>query len=119
MVDGVNTLNPGEPATVSTSFNGSNVRFQFGIPRGNDGNQGPQGDDGPQGPQGPEGPQGPTGEVTNAALAASIAGTIAGTSNSTNAHSTNAVATLDTPFADPETEMLRQKMNELILAQRR
>ena len=37
-----------------------------------------------------------------------------GTSNNTNA-----VATLDTPFTDPDSEALRLKMNEMILAQRR
>ena len=115
VVDGVSTLNPGDPATVSTSFDGSNVHFQFGIPRGNVGNQGPQGNDGAQGPQGQEGPQGATGEVTNAALAAAIAGT---------SNNTNGVATLDTPFTnDPPTladmEVLRAKFNEMILAQRR
>ena len=111
-------MNPGDAATVSTSFDGSNVHFQFGIPRGNDGSQGPQGNtgnDGAQGPQGPEGPQGPTGEVTNAALASAIAGTSA---------NTNGVATLDMPFTnDPPTladiEVLRAKINERILAQRR
>ena len=55
------------------------------------------------------------GEVTNAALAAAIAGTSA---------NTNAVVTLDTPFAnDPPTladiEALRTKINEMILAMRR
>jgi hypothetical protein len=56
------------------------------------------------------GAQGAPGEVTNAALAAAIAGT---------SNNTNAVATLDTPLADPDMEELRQKINELILAQRR
>jgi len=55
------------------------------------------------------------GEMTNAALTTAIAGTSA---------NTNAVATLDTPFTnDPPTladiEVLRAKINELILAQRR
>ena len=61
IVDGVNALNPGDSATVSTSFDGSSVHFTFGIPRGAtgvDGPPGPQGNDGPQGPQGPEGPPG-------------------------------------------------------------
>src|SRR6266446_3451965 len=31
----------------------------------------------------------------------------------------NAVATLDTPYADPAAEELRQKMNEILLAMRR
>ena len=121
VVDGVSTLNPGDAATVSTSFDGSNVRFTFGIPRGNDGNQGPQGNtgnDGAQGPQGnpgADGPQGPAGEVTNAALVSAIAGTSA---------NTNAVATLDMPFTnDPPTladiEVLRAKINEMISAMRR
>ncbi len=35
------------------------------------------------------------------------------------AGSTNAVPTLDTPFADPDSESLRVRMNELILAARR
>ena len=74
------------------------------------GPQGPQGDPGPQGSQGDPGPQGPTGEVSDAALTSAIAGTSA---------NTNAVATLDTPFADPDTEALRQKLNEIILNGRR
>ena len=36
-----------------------------------------------------------------------------------SSNNTNAVATLDTPFADPDTEALRQKMNETLLAMRR
>jgi hypothetical protein len=32
---------------------------------------------------------------------------------------TNAVSTLDVPFADPDVEELRLKMNELVLALRR
>ena len=39
---------------------------------------------------------------------------ISGTSNNTNA-----VATLDTPFVDPDSEALRQKVNEFLLAARR
>jgi hypothetical protein len=35
------------------------------------------------------------------------------------ANNTNAVATLDTPFADPDMETMRQKMNEMLLAMRR
>ena len=42
VVDGVSTLNPCDPATASASFDGANVHFSFGIPRGNDGMQGPQ-----------------------------------------------------------------------------
>ncbi len=93
VVDGVTTLEPGEPATVDVSFDGTDVHFAYGIPRGNDG---------------------PPGEVTTAALDAAIAGTSA---------NTNAVETLDLPFSDPPTladlEAVRAKINEMLLAQRR
>jgi hypothetical protein len=56
------------------------------------------------------GAQGAPGEVTNAALDAAIAGTSA---------NTNAIPTLDTTFADPDTEAIRQAFNALVLAQRR
>ncbi len=92
VVDGVNTLNPGEAATVQTTFDGSNVRFTFGIPRGQDG------------------PMGPPGEVSGFALSNAIAGTSA---------NTNMIGTLDVPFANPDLELLRQKLNELILNGRR
>jgi len=100
VVDGVTTLNPGDNATVDVSFDGSNVRFQFGIPRGNDGGTGNDG---------------MPGEVTNADLSSAIDGTSA---------NTNAVNTLDTAFAnDPPTladmELMRSKYNELVLALRR
>ncbi len=103
VVDSVTTLNPGDPATVTVSFDGVNVHFSYGIPRGTNGNNGS------------DGAQGPPGEVTNVALAGAINGT---SSNS------NAVTTLDTPFLnDPPTladmEVVRVKMNELILALRR
>jgi len=48
--------------------------------------------------------------VTQAALDSAISGT---------SSNTNAVTTLDTPFADPDAEALRQRLNELILAARR
>jgi len=53
IIDGVNTLNSGEPASVWISFDGVNVHLVFNIPRG---------------PQGEQGIQGPPGEVTNAAM---------------------------------------------------
>ena len=103
VVDGVTTLNPGDNATVDVSFDGSNVRFQFGIPRGNDGGTGSAGE------------PGQPGEVTNADLSTAVSGT------STNS---NGVSTLDTSFAnDPPTladlEVMRDKLNELINALRR
>ncbi len=101
MVDGVTTLDPGQAATVQTSFDGSNVRFQFGIPRGNNGSNGSNGSDGAQGPPG---------EISQAQLNSAINGT---------SNNTNGVSTLDTGFADPDMEALRQKVNEMILNGRR
>jgi hypothetical protein len=98
VVDGVTTLDPGQPATVQTSFDGSNVRFQFGIPRGNDGSSGSNGSDGAPG------------EVSNAQLKSAISGT---------SHNTNGLSTLVTGFADPDVEALRLKVNEMILNGRR
>jgi hypothetical protein len=92
VVDGVTTLDPGQAATVQTSFDGSNVRFTFGIPRGSDGSQGPPGD------------------ISQAQLDNAISGTSA---------NTNSVSTLDNGFADPDVEALRQKVNEMILNGRR
>ena len=40
LIGGVTTLNPGENATVTVSFDGTNVQFFFGIPRGIDGSGG-------------------------------------------------------------------------------
>lgn len=92
VVDNVTTLDPGNPATVGVNFDGTNVRFTFGIPRGSDGSQGAPG------------------EVTQAQLDTAINGTSA---------NTNAVSTLDSPFGDPDLEALRQKLNEMILNGRR
>lgn len=48
--------------------------------------------------------------MTSAQLTTAISGT---SSNS------NAVPTLDTPFADPDAESLRVRLNDLVLALRR
>ena len=93
IIDAVTTLNPGEAATAGVMFDGSNVRFTFGIPRGADG---------------------APGQVTAAQLDTAIAGT---------SGNTNAVGTLDTAPGDPPSladyEALRAKLNELILNGRR
>jgi hypothetical protein len=107
IIDSVITLSPGQPATVSVSFDGTNVHLSLGIPQG------------AQGEQGIPGIQGAPGEVTTTAMNGAIAFAIAGTSNNTNS-----VLTLDTPFTnDPlslaDGELIRAKINELILAQRR
>ena len=91
VVDGVSTLPPGDSATASVSFDGSLVRFAFGIPQGE---------------------AGAAGEVSFSQMYAETSG------------NTNSVSTLDTPFTnDPasaaDLEVLRAKVNELILALRR
>lgn len=101
IVNAVNTLNPGEPASVGVNFDGSNVRFTFGIPRGNDGSPGTNG------------------EVSQEDLNNALQNTLSQTSNNTNS-----VSTLDSPFTnDPPTladlEMMRQAYNDLVLALRR
>jgi hypothetical protein len=95
VVDSVTTLDPGQPATVQTSFDGSSVRFTFGIPRGSDGTSGSDG---------------APGEVSLAQLDNAISGT---------SNNTNSVGTLDSGFADADMEALRQKLNEIILNGRR
>ena len=95
-VDAVNTLPAGDPDSVNLSVSGGTLHFSFSIP---------QGDTGPQGNDGPSGPQGPPGEVTQWQL---------NTLNQTSAN-TNNIITIDTNFADPDMEALRQKLNGLIL----
>ncbi|MBK8038593.1 MAG: hypothetical protein IPK22_15905 [Verrucomicrobiaceae bacterium] len=78
-MDSVTALDPGNPATVGVSFDGSNVRFTFGIPRGNDGGNGRR--------------------LPRARPAKSISPTrqrISGTSASTNS-----VSTMDSPLPIP------------------
>jgi hypothetical protein len=62
------------------------------------------------GSNGSDGSQGPPGEISQAQLDSAISGTGA---------NTNSVSTLDSPFADPDLEALRQKLNEMILNGRR
>ncbi len=83
---------------------GTVLHLPFGIPQGTEGPQGGPGNDGANGTNGTNG------EVSNAQLATAI--------NSTSANS-NAVATLDTAFADPDADSMRVRFNELVLALRR
>jgi hypothetical protein len=114
VVDGVTTLDPGNPADATVNVTGDTLHFTFDIPRGNDGAQGIAGQTGSDGAPGPQGPQGPTGEVSQTDLNNGLLNTLSQTSANTNA-----VATLDNPFADPDVEILRQKVNELINMLRR
>jgi hypothetical protein len=110
-VDSVTTLQPFQPATVTATFDGTYVRFAFGIPQGQ---TGPQGNNGFDGATGAQGTQGPPGEVTAAQLAGAIAGT---------ASNTNPIATLDLVISDPPTQgelqQVLAKLNELIVGLRR
>ena len=110
LVEGVTTLDPGNNATVSAFFDGSNVHFTFAIPRG------------AQGDQGIQGIQGPAGEVTNAALATALTDTLNSAAANSSAN-TNAVAPLGILVSDPPTQGELQavvnKLDELINALRR
>ena len=95
----MNTLDPGQNAAVSVSFDGTNVRFTFDIPRGSEGTAGQPGNDGA------------AGEVTLAQLTAYPRA------------NTNAVSTLDDPFTnDPPTpadfDLFPNNLNEPIPALR-
>lgn len=93
VVDAVNTLNPGEAATVSVTFDGSNVRFTFGIPAGQ---------------------TGAPGEVTAAQLDTAIAGT---------AQNPTAVSTLnqtaDGSYSPTQMQQVMDKLDEVLMALKR
>ena len=96
IVDAVNTLNPGESATVSVSFDGTNVHLTFGIPRG------------------AEGVQGPPGEVTTAQLTSAIA---------TTAQNPSTVSplsqTADANYNQGQMQQVMDKLDEILNAIKR
>ena len=104
IVDGVTSLNPGDPATVGVAYDGTNVRFTFGIPRGNDGSPGA------------------AGEVSSgqlgSAISSAVSSAIAGTSNVSNGVATLGLAVSDPP-SQGEVQQFVNKLDELILALRR
>ena len=108
IMDSVTTVNPGDPATATVSWDGANVRFTLGVPRGQDGSNGTDGTNGSDG-----GP-GPPGEVTSSQLNTAIDGTSANSNN---------VTMLGLVVSDPPTQGEMQdianKLDELILALRR
>jgi hypothetical protein len=83
IVDGVATLDPGSDATVEASFDGTDVHFTFGIPRGNDG------------ANGADGGEGPPGEVSAQQLDDAIA---------TTAQNPNGLGPFGGDFSDPPTQ---------------
>jgi hypothetical protein len=95
VVDGVTTLSPGDPAWVTTGFDGSNVHFSFGIPSGVNGAEGQQGPQGPQGTEGQQGPPGTPGEVTMQQLDDAIA---------TTARDPVSVGPFSGSFSEPPTQ---------------
>jgi hypothetical protein len=99
-VDSVTTLNPGDFATVQSSFDGTNAHFTFGIPRGQDG------------------ANGLNGEVTNADLSSALSSAISGTSNNTNPVSTLGMSVSDPP-TQSEMQAIANKLDELINALKR
>ena len=102
IVDGVNMLNPTDPASVQSNFDGNAVRMIFNLPRGFTGNDGGTGE------------QGPPGEVTNAQLNSAI---------NTTSNNTNGVSLLGMTVSDPPTQgemqAIASKLDELINALRR
>ena len=119
LVDAVNTVAPGSPAGVAAQVTGNTLHLTFSIPQGNDGAQGLPGMTGNDGPQGTPGAQG---EVSLAQLNTAITDALAAAAAAAAANSSansNGVATLNGPFADPDSEALRVKVNELLTALRR
>jgi hypothetical protein len=90
---------------VSVFFDGTNVRFTFGIPRGQDGQQGTPGADGAPG------------EVTNAQLTTATA---TATAIATTAQNPGGIQPLNLNFSNPPTDgelnQVRDKLNELLTA---
>lgn len=106
VVDGVTTLNPGDPAWVSSYYDNSLVHFSFGIPRGQDGTNGS------------DGSQGPPGEVTMSELNTTYNNLIANSSaNSNNVAMLNINA--DTDYSQTQMQEVINKLDELINALRR
>ena len=92
IIGGVSTLNPGDNAWVTVSFDGTNVQFFFGIPRGIDGQSG----------------------LTQQQLDNAILGT---SRNSDNVPTLNQTA--DANYNPSQMQMLFNRMDDLINALRR
>jgi hypothetical protein len=108
IVESVSTLPPGNPATATVSLVGGELRFTFALPEGATGPAGQQGNDGQQGATGPPG------EVSQTDLNNAVLNTL-----SQSSANSNAIDVLPNSFSDPDTEALRLRVNELILALRR
>ena len=112
VIDEVNTLPPGDPATVAVSLTGTTLHFTFGIP------EGVQGDEGTSGSDGPEGPEGPPGEVSQQTLDDAIAAMTADSSANSNGVDLLEVTVSEPPYQS-EVQDIANKLDELISALRR
>jgi hypothetical protein len=107
MVDSVTTLPSFQVATVTATFDGTFVRFAFGIPQGQQGVNGNNGADGSTGPQGPQGIQGLPGPSD-----------LSGTSSNSNGVTALAMVVSDPP-TQAQMQAIANKLDELIGALRR
>ncbi len=103
VVDGVTTLPPGDPATVSLNVVANTLHFTFGIPQGNDGQQGPQG---------------LPGEVSQADLSNAMLNTLSECSNNSNGVGSIAM-NADVNYDHNQLQAVINKLDELINALRR
>ena len=103
VVDGVNTLPPGDPATVSLNVVANTLHFTFGIPQGIDGQQGPQG---------------LPGEVSQADLSNAMLNTLSECSNNSNGVGSIAM-NVDPDYSQNQVQQIVDKLEELIQALRR
>lgn len=103
VVDGVTTLPPGDPATVTLNVVANTLHFTFGIPQGNEGQQGSQG---------------LPGEVSQTDLSNAVAtmlGESSANSNGVGSLSMNA----DPAYDQNQMQAVMVKLDELISALRR
>lgn len=106
VVDGVTTLPPGDPATVSLSVTGNTLHFTFSIPQGD------------SGPQGQQGPQGVPGEVTQSDLDNAVLNMLGQSSNNSNGVG-NLSMNADVNYDPNQLQAVINKLDELINALRR
>jgi hypothetical protein len=103
VVDSVNTVPPGTPASVGVSLSGTELHFTFDLPQGNDG---------------PTGATGQPGEVTLTDLNNATLDTLAQTSNNSNSVG-NLSMNADPAYDQNQMQAVMQKLDELINALRR
>ena len=103
LVDAVNTVPPGTPASVGVSLSGTELHFTFDLPQGNDG---------------PTGATGQPGEVTLTDLNNATLDTLSQTSNNSNSVG-NLSMNADPAYDQNQMQAVMQKLDELINALRR